>query len=173
MTNSFTICFTGPECSGKTTLSEFVSEKFDATLIREYARTYLKEIGRPYTKNDLRIIAKTQLDQLTNSVMDKEITVIDTGSEVVKIWCQVKFNYDDQILSGLLQRQHRLVDLYVLCKADIPWEPDALRESQFDRDRLYQVYKTLLKEQEVPFIEISGELTERMSDITDTINFLK
>ena len=172
MINSFTICFTGPECSGKSTLSEFVSNEFGATLIKEYARTYLTGIGRPYIKEDLGVIAKTQLNQLIESISDKKITVIDTGAEVVKVWCEVRFNDDDQVIYELVQRQHAIVDLYVLCKPDIPWEADSFRESQFDRDRLYEIYKAFLEKEEVPFIEISGELIQRKADLTEAIKFL-
>lgn len=172
MINSFTICFTGPECSGKSTLSEFVSDEFGAILVKEYARTYLSDLGRPYVKEDLRIIAKAQLNQLIESISDREITVIDTGAEVVKVWCQVRFNEDDQVIYELVKRQHAVVDLYVLCKPDIPWEADAFRESQFDRDRLYEIYKAFLEKENVPFIEISGELIQRKADLTETIKFL-
>jgi len=170
--DSFTICFTGPECSGKSTLSEFVSDEFGATLIKEYARTYLTAIGRPYVKEDLRIIAKAQINQLIDSISDKKITVIDTGAEVLKVWCQVKFNDDDRVLHELLQRQHSIVDLYVLCKPDMPWEADDFRESQFDREMLYEIYKAFLEKEKVPFIEISGELIQRRLDLTETIKFL-
>ena len=37
------IAFTGPESSGKTTLSEWVSQTYNMDLVEEYAREYLKD----------------------------------------------------------------------------------------------------------------------------------
>ena len=54
------IIITGPESSGKSTISKELSNYFNFPLIEEYARTYLKKIERGYEIHDLVKIAKTQ-----------------------------------------------------------------------------------------------------------------
>ncbi|MFP6606898.1 MAG: ATPase, partial [Myxococcota bacterium] len=46
---------------------------------------------------------------------------------------------------------------YLLAKPDLPWQPDPLRESPTDRDRLFGVYQTTLDAYGYPFTEIEGE----------------
>ena len=55
------IVFTGPECSGKTTLSNAIAKKLNAPLVKEYAREYLNNLNREYSYPDLLKIAKGQL----------------------------------------------------------------------------------------------------------------
>ena len=54
------IAFIGPESSGKTTLSEILSQSYAAELIPEYSRVYLAEIQTNYLYEDLEFIAKGQ-----------------------------------------------------------------------------------------------------------------
>ena len=42
------IVFTGPESSGKTTISESVAQKFNLPIVEEYARKSLTELNRAY-----------------------------------------------------------------------------------------------------------------------------
>ncbi|MEM1122981.1 MAG: AAA family ATPase, partial [Bacteroidota bacterium] len=40
--------FTGPESSGKSTMTNRASEQLAAPFLEEYARTFLAKLGRPY-----------------------------------------------------------------------------------------------------------------------------
>ena len=48
-------------------------------------------------------------------------------------------------------------DLYLLCKPDIPWVADNLRENPNDLEELYQTYKNDLEHDGQKFVEISGD----------------
>jgi len=54
------------------------------------------------------------------------------------------------------------VDAYWLCKPDIPWASDPLRENQNDRMRLFKLYQSLLDELKVPFIILEGSHDKRI-----------
>ena len=54
------IIITGPESSGKTTLSRNLSHSLKANLVDEYARKYINENNNQYIYEDLLKIAKTQ-----------------------------------------------------------------------------------------------------------------
>jgi len=58
-----------------------------------------------------------------------------------------------------------------LCKPDIPWEPDPLRENGGEvREKLYEIYKAELVQRNLPFVEIRGEGGERLQNAIDAIN---
>jgi nicotinamide riboside kinase len=77
----------GPECTGKSVLSQFLAEQFHTDWVPEYAREYLDELERPYEQDDLLHIASGQLkleDKL--SVNAKKLLVCDTNLYVIKVW---------------------------------------------------------------------------------------
>ena len=55
------IIVTGPESSGKTTLTKKLSKHFKTPYVEEYSRLYLSHLGRNYTKKDVLTIAKEHL----------------------------------------------------------------------------------------------------------------
>ena len=56
------IAFTGPESSGKSTLSKWISEAYNIDLVKEYARDYLNDYV-PYNQMDLDKIAQEQFNR--------------------------------------------------------------------------------------------------------------
>ena len=51
----------GPECTGKSELSEFLAGYFKTDWAPEYARGYLNNLVRPYETHDLLAIARGQM----------------------------------------------------------------------------------------------------------------
>jgi nicotinamide riboside kinase len=45
---------------------------------------------------------------------------------------------------------------YLLCKPDIPWEPDPLREHPQQREALFHLYLKALQDYEKPYTIIEG-----------------
>ena len=160
--------FTGPECSGKTTLSSFLIEKFNLGYAPEMARTYLETRNNKYDYNDLLEIAKIQ-NETSNQVARKyENIVCDTDLLTIIIWSIEKYGKcDSKILKMFHESGHRQ---YLLCKPDIPWIFDGQRENSFDRDRLYDIYLNRLLEFKLPYTIIQGDLEERKEFL---INYFK
>ena len=52
----------GPECTGKSTLSQQLAEHYHTAWCPEYAREYLLKYGKKYTYDDLLTIAKGQIE---------------------------------------------------------------------------------------------------------------
>jgi NadR type nicotinamide-nucleotide adenylyltransferase len=95
------------------------------------------------------------------------ILFIDTDMYVMKVWCEYVFQKCHQfILEEIVKRKY---DLYLLCDTDLPWIKDDLREYPDEKTRreLYQMYKDLLTNQQVPWIAISGSNAERTLDAVD------
>ena len=70
------------------------------------------------------------------------LVVLDTDLIVIHVWWQEKYGRVPQWVREELRRQAPRV--YLLAQPDLPWQPDPLRESPADRDRLLGVYRTTL-----------------------------
>lgn len=160
------IGITGPESSGKTTLSKELSLRLNGFYLPEYAREYLKYIGSNYQLEDVLSISNTQINSIKNSTCN--IVVCDTEALVLKIWLEDKFNYSYDLVEKSLN--NNICDLYILCTPDIPWEPDNLRENPYDRERLFTKYLFYLNTLNLKYIVVSGSINERISKSLFFIN---
>jgi NadR type nicotinamide-nucleotide adenylyltransferase len=153
----------GPECTGKSDLSQFLADEFKTVWVQEYAREYLDNLARPYDADDLPIIARGQIEQ--ENIREREanrVLICDTNLYVVKVWSNFKYGYcDPWILQQIATRKY---DLYLLTYIDIPWQYDPLREHPDQREGLYSIYLEEMKNQSVPFVEIKGNRATRQED---------
>ena len=155
------IAITGPESSGKTTLARALAAHFGVPWVPEFARDYLAELDRPYVEEDLLRIAEGQLETEQRIASERpSMLVCDTDLLVVRIWSQEKFGRVDPRLEELVHRTeyHRTL----LCRPDLPWEPDPLRENPLDRDRLFGLYEQELNALGRTYTVIHGGRTERL-----------
>ena len=184
------IVIIGPESTGKSTLCRQLAEHYQALWCPEFAREYLLKHGMNYSYEDLLTIAKGQIeleDKYEEEVRKSERTeerkhfsndmnadfglsdlqtsrllFIDTDMYVMKVWCEFVFGKCHQFI--LDQIKKRKYDLYLLCNVDLPWVKDELREypDLERRQQLYSIYRNMLNQQSVPWIDISGTYEERL-----------
>jgi NadR type nicotinamide-nucleotide adenylyltransferase len=171
----------GPESTGKSTLCDLLSQHYQSPWVPEYAREYLLANGRNYTFEDLLNIAHSQIQledsfearlratlglqdpSLLKGVARRKNTAlfIDTDMYVMKVWCEFVFNRcHPWIIDQIASRRY---DQYFLCKPDLPWAADELREypDLETREKLFRAYKDILVNQDCPWVEISGSYAER------------
>ena len=177
------VVIVGPESTGKSTLCEQLSQYYHTSYCPEYAREYLLKYGTNYSFEDLLTIAQGQIeleDKYIQLIRDKkkydhykhaskDLIILDTDMYVIKVWCEFVFGKCHQwILNQIIARKY---DLYLLCKPDIPWVKDELREypDLETREKLYHIYKDLLINQQVPWVEITGTGEQRLSTAREAI----
>ncbi|MEO5976112.1 MAG: ATP-binding protein [Chryseolinea sp.] len=163
----------GPECTGKSALSEYLAGYFKTGWVPEYARGYIDHLVRPYLQSDLLTIAHGQMRIEDEWQRDSNnLLICDTNLYVIKVWSEFKFgNCDEEILKYIGTRKY---DLYLLTYVDIPWQDDPLREHPEKREELYSIYLNEMKNQSVPFVEIKGAREDRQKTAVDAIeNILK
>lgn len=184
------IVIVGPESTGKSTLCQQLAEHFHTIGCPEYAREYLLKHGMDYSYEDLLTIAKGQIqleDECEERVRKSEsqkdrktnadstasssglpvfrtsgLLFVDTNMYVMKVWCEFVFEKcHDYIIDQINKRQY---DLYLLCNVDLPWIKDELREypDLETREKLYHIYKEIMVNQSVPWVDISGNYEERL-----------
>jgi NadR type nicotinamide-nucleotide adenylyltransferase len=168
------IVIIGPESTGKSTLCEQLAAHYNTVWVREYAREYLLKNGADYTFENLLDIAKGQVENEELGIRNCEShnnklpttnhkpVFIDTDMYVMKVWCEFVFDKCHHwILNRIVERKY---DLYLLCNVDLPWVKDELREypDLENRQKLYHYYKDIMINQNVPWIDISGNYEERL-----------
>ena len=86
------IAFTGPESTGKTSLSMLVAETFDGVYIPEFSRIFLEKRNGFYEEQDLVTIALGQCEVLQSVLISgNQLLVSDTDMTVMKVWSQFKY----------------------------------------------------------------------------------
>jgi NadR type nicotinamide-nucleotide adenylyltransferase len=184
------IVILGPESTGKSSLCEQLAIHYKTLWVPEYARAYLLKHGMNYSYQDLLTIAKGQLaledkyierlqestiNQLSidnSSANQSGILFIDTNMHVMKVWCEFVFNKcHDWILHQIADRTY---DLYLLCSVDLPWVADQLREYPDieSRQKLFHIYKDMMINQPVTWVEITGNYAQRLERAIDAVNHL-
>lgn len=152
---------TGPESSGKTTLAKELAFRNSGAWIPEFAREYLESLPSSYTIDDLDKIAKGQLDLWEKST-NRTLIFFDTEMLVMKIWSEFKYNSCSPFILSSLKNQS--FDHYFLCRPDIEWEEDPLREHPEKREELFELYLKELINSKLPFTIVEGNLENRIDN---------
>ena len=106
------------------------------------------------------------------STASSPLLFIDTDMYVMKVWCEYVFGKcHPYIYEQIAQRKY---DLYLLCNIDLPWVRDELREypDEGPRRELYAIYKEILQNQPVPWVDISGNYDERLQKAIAAVDAL-
>jgi NadR type nicotinamide-nucleotide adenylyltransferase len=161
----------GPECTGKSELSEFLADHFKTSWVPEYARGYIDNLRRPYEPHDLIAIAHGQLRIEDEWARDaNRVLICDTNLYVIKVWSEFKYgNVDAEINNAI---NNRTYDLYLLTNIDLPWQDDPQREHPDKREMLFEIYHNEMRSQSVPFVEISGPREQRRATAVSAIENL-
>ncbi|MBT6013923.1 MAG: ATP-binding protein [Flavobacteriales bacterium] len=164
------IIVTGPESSGKTTICQQLSTHFKIPFTKEFARDYIDNLDKEYLQKDLIEIAKGQLknEQLTTN--NKKLSLHDTDLITIKIWSNYKYGSCDKWIINQIEKQKTENRFYLLCKPDIPWEADPLRENSQNREELFEIYKKELEKLKHNYVIIEGE--ERIKNSISKISSL-
>ena len=162
------VAITGPESSGKTTLAGELSVVLNAKLVGEFARDFLEERNGIYRESDLLTMARGQYDSILE--VNEDLIVVDTDFIVYSVWANYKYSKLDPEIRTLIQ--DCLFDLHILCKPDIPWQPDPLRENPKNRDDLFELYIEALNEYGKNFIVVEGNREERLNKAIEAIELL-
>jgi nicotinamide riboside kinase len=159
------IAITGPESSGKTTLARDLLEEIGIDSCPEFAREYLNNRQGNYSFSDLDTIALRQVEIWKKATSH---LICDTEMTVIKIWSEVKFGKVSPIVMDLYKKQ--VFDHYFLCRPDIPWESDPLREDPGRREWLFKLYEKELYTLQRPFTILEGSKNNRLKEC---MNFLQ
>lgn len=166
------IAILGPESTGKTALAKGLAEYFKAPWVPEYAREYVENLNIPYTHNDICNIAVKQIEEEiyyeNHPESSKNYVFFDTDLIITKVW----FTYCYGSCPDFVTKQinHGFFDFYLLCAADLPWEPNPVREHGTDREFFFDWYKREIEQTEKPYVIINGVGNQRIQNAIDALS---
>lgn len=163
------IAILGPESTGKTELSEFLAKALNGAYHEELARQYIESIKRPYNIEDIDAILQLQKQQY--NIADKSnvnLHFFDTEWIITKIWYEWVYKSLPIDFCKIVCNMH--YDFYLLCKPDIPWQYDAVRENGGEaRNKLFEIYEQELKYFGLPFAFVSDTGQKRQQNALNII----
>lgn len=140
MEKTIAIAITGPESSGKSELTEALSKYFNAPLVKEYAREYLKNISINYTLYDVINMAKKQIELEQKALINKpKLVFYDTDAINFKIWFEFYGKPTPQFIDDYIQTKPYTHTL--LLYPNTPWINDGLRQNENDRLELFALFE--------------------------------
>lgn len=158
------VAIIGPESTGKSELSEKLAIHFNGDWVPEYAREYVERLNKPYDFDDICNIAHTQIEQeLRYEQLNKSgFVFFDTELIITKVWMLHVYKQCPDFVTERLSAP--FFDFYLLCKPDLPWIEDPVREHGTDREFFYEWYKKEIETMHKPYCEISGSGAERTNN---------
>lgn len=165
------ISITGPESSGKTSLTKALAAHYKCPHTIEFSREFLNTRKGKYDQKDLTAILKGQLElEIKAGKQEKTFLFCDSDPLVIWIWSKVKFDAVDTFID--LSWKEHLYDLYILVYPDVPWEYDPLRENEHGRYELFALYEEKLILEKRPYIVVKGSEKNRLDQAIDSLNKL-
>ncbi|MEM7100784.1 MAG: ATP-binding protein [Pseudomonadota bacterium] len=159
------LVLTGPESTGKTSLVRELAIALNAPVVSEFARDYLDQ--RPsYLPHDLHLIAQGQYaseQAVKTEHPTAKICVIDTDIQVIRIWWRFRYGPLPAWLQEMSKVQHSQSRHYLICRPDLVWEEDPLRENKDDRDMLFDQYLEDADKRSLSFDVVQGHGKKRLS----------
>ncbi len=163
------IALTGPESTGKSTLSQQLAAHYHARWVPEYARAYLAGRRPPYVLADLEAIARGQL-AAEEEAATGDVLFCDTDLLVIKIWAGHAFGHCPDWIARRVARPR--YDLVLLLGIDVPWEPDPLREHPHLRQHFYDLFRDELTAAGARFAEVWGPPARRFAEARRLVDAL-
>jgi len=149
------IAVMGPESTGKSRLSEFLSNHYHCPWVPEYAREYCTGLDYVPTLDDELAMLQGQLaleDQIVAS--SPQMMICDTMFLTIKIWSLHVFGRYPAAVDEELEK--RKYDFFLIMNIDLPWQDDSLRDFPHLREHFLSVHLNEIKRLNVPFALISG-----------------
>ena len=165
------IVLTGPESTGKSTLSKKLAAHYKTCSVEEYGRTYWETNTGNKDCFDIAHVAGGQL-WLEEQAAERanKILFCDTDLLVTQIWSEI---YYQKCPAWIIQHNHQHpYDLHLLLDIDIPWVDDGTREfpklRQFHFDRIQEE----LESRNINYVLISGDYETRFEKAVAAVDAL-
>lgn len=171
------IAVVGAESTGTTTLARALAEHYGAPLVPEYGREYAATrieggaSGNWRTPEDFQVIAGRQAeieDELAEQAGD--LLICDTEVLMVCVYEEGYTRAVSEVNEELAAS--RSYALYILTLDDIPFVPDAIRDSG-EREWMTARLRERLTERPEPFIAVGGTHEQRLAAAVDAIDALR
>ena len=161
----FRVCVTGPESTGKTTLSQRLAERLDAEWVPEAARLVAERVARPLVSADVEPIAREHIALAVAAaararVSGRRSLVLDTDLLSTVVYARHYYGGVERWIVDAERR--RRADLYLLCDVDVPWRPDGVRDRPMNRAAMFAEFEGALASRRAEYVVVRGDWPERL-----------
>ncbi|MCU1404393.1 MAG: nicotinamide mononucleotide adenylyltransferase [Glaciihabitans sp.] len=168
------IVLLGAESTGTTTLAAALAAEYNTLWVPEYGRLYSEQraggVSATWSAPEFELIAQHQLQWERDAArrVPRPLLFCDTDILTTAIWQR---HYAPDSVNTLWERAaaHQPA-LYILTADDIPFEEDVIRIDEAIRGEMHTTFRVALASQDVPWIEVSGLVAERIAQASAAIN---
>ncbi|CZF86928.1 AAA family ATPase [Grimontia marina] len=161
------ICFLGGESTGKSTLSQVLSEKFKEPLVAEYGRELWEEKNGDLTPGDLIDICTVQTSREDIAQQKaKNFIFCDTSPLTTLCYSEALFHQRCNVINAYAERPYHHI---FLCEPDFPFMQDGTRRDDDFRLLQHNWYLRELANKNMDFIRLSGSISQRVEKVTSII----
>lgn len=161
----------GPESTGKTVLVKKLAQFYNCNFVLEYAREYVEALKRRYTYDDILVISRKQRElERTAYKNATKLLICDSAMITSKVWSHDKFGKCDPWIENEIELES--FDLFLLCRPDLQWENDPVREDAGRGEQIFETYIRYLTEYNFDFRIIEGKNAARTDAAIFGINKL-
>jgi len=167
------VAVTGPESSGKTTLSASLAERFGTVFVPEASRGYSDAKGIVYEIADILPIARAQKESEESlSPKAHRLLVLDTDLLTVTVWSHVLYGACPPEAEAMAAEQN--VDLTLLLRPDLPWtfDPQRCHPDLADREDFFERLRRGLLRLRRAFVVVGGASEARLSAAEEAVGAL-
>lgn len=160
----------GTESTGKTTMTDSLSEYFKANKVSEAGRDLIAD-SKEFSFDDLEKVYKEHTDRIENVDYSKSfLTLIDTDIHITKSYAEFVFGRKLAVPEDIIKKNK--ADLYLYSTKDAEYIQDGTRLEIDERNKLDESHRNILKEENIDFLEISGSWEEREQKAIENIKKL-
>jgi NadR type nicotinamide-nucleotide adenylyltransferase len=158
------VTVTGSESTGKTTLAADLARHFGTVWVPEYSRIYADEksaaTGAPLDASDVEPIARGQIASEDRALaLGRRLIILDTDLVSTTIYARHYYGSCPAWIEAAARE--RRAELYLLCDIDVPWVPDAVRDSPGARGHMHRLFVRALDALGARYVTIRGSWEER------------
>ena len=158
------VCMLGGESSGKSTLAKALARHFGTLHVSEYGRELWEANNGALKYEDMLHIAQTQVaTEERTCPQANRFLFCDTSPLTTLFYSRELFQRADPQLEQLAERPYALV---VLCGTDFGFVQDGTRQNADFRERQHNWYVDELNSRGIPFVEVTGSVTERLAQVS-------
>ena len=158
----------GTESTGKTTLTEELSNHFSCSKVVEAAREIIAN-SNSFSIDDLFLVASEHAKQIDKVVLgNSPLVIIDTDIHTTKSYSNFIFQ-KELVVSNEIYKSNK-ANLYLYLNNDVEYFQDGTRLSEAERNLLDISHRHVLTVHKVNIVEINGNWEQRFQKAVEKIN---
>ena len=158
------VVITGGECTGKTTLAQALAERWNTAWAAEAAREVALSRPGALGPEDVPAIARAHLalaDDAERAAREASRPLVVLDQDLLSTVVYARYYYGS--CPPWIERLalERVGDLYLLCRPDLPWESDGVRDRPAAREEIHVLFAEALRLAGARVVDVSGRGSAR------------